>query len=135
MQIGFPFEIQETSNFGVIRRPVVDVNFWSKDLKAWVPVKMIVDTGADYTLLPLWLYSKLGVDIKKDCNHFYTSGVGGKRMVYVLKGLWKIKLGDWESNIRLGFLNDNFVPPLLGRLDCLEKIKVCFENFKTVFTC
>jgi len=95
---------------------------------------MIVDTGADYTLLPLWLYSKLGVDIKKDCNRLYTSGVGGKQLVYVLKGLWKIKLGEWESNIRLGFLNDNFVPPLLGRLDCLEKIKVCFENFKTVFT-
>ena len=77
----------------MIKRPVADVNFWSIDLKAWVPVKMIVDTGADYTLLPLWLYSKLGVNIKKDCKKFYTAGVGGQQFVYVLKKLWKIKLG------------------------------------------
>jgi len=126
--------VQQTGILGTIRRPVADVGFWSETLNDWVPVKMIVDTGADYTLLPLWLYSKLGVDVKKDCNRFFTSGVGGKQLVFVLKELWKVKLGDWESNIRLGFLNDSFVPPLLGRLHCIERIKVCFENFKTVFT-
>lgn len=113
---------------------MADVKFWSKELENWVPIKMIVDTGADYTLLPLWLYTKLGINIKKESRKFYAAGVGGNQLVYVLDKRWQIKLGQWETEIVLGFLNDNFVPPLLGRLDCLEKIKVCFEKFKTSFT-
>ena len=133
MRVSFPFEIQGTEIFGIIRRPVADVGFWSKELNNWVPVKMIVDTGADYTLLPLWLSSKLGVDLKQDCKKFKTSGVGGEQLVYLIQRRWKVKIGEWEENITLGFLNDNFVPPLLGRLHCLEKIKVSFENFTTTF--
>jgi len=103
------------------------------ELNNWVPIKMIVDTGADYTLLPLWLQSKLGMDLKRDCKRFKTSGVGGEQWVYLVSKRWKIKIGEWEENITLGFLNDNLVPPLLGRSHCLERIKVSFEDFMTTF--
>lgn len=133
MRVSFPFEEQETGIFGKIRRPVADVNFWSKSLNDWVPVRMIVDSGADYTLLPLWLCTKLGIDVKRDCRKFRTAGVGGEQLVYVLDKRWKISLGKWENEVVLGFLNNDSVPPLLGRLQCLEKIQVCFKEFKTTF--
>lgn len=133
MQIVFPFEKQQTTIFGVVRRPVADVSFWSDILTNWVPVKMIVDSGADYTLLPKWLAAKFGIDLSKDCRRFDTRGVGGKQAVYVVKNGWKAKIGNWENKITLGFLADDSIPPLLGRLHFLEKLKVTFENFETIF--
>lgn len=40
---------------------------------------MIVDTGADYTLLPRFMAEKLGINLEKDCKDFTTFGVGGGR--------------------------------------------------------
>lgn len=133
MRLTFPFEEQSTKIFDPIRRPVADVLFWSTSLKAWLPVKMIVDTAADYTLLPRWLAPKLGIKLHSQCRKFTARGVGGTQTVYVVKKVWKTKLGSWENNITLGFLNDNNIPPLLGRLHFLEKLKVTLENFTTTF--
>lgn len=133
MRLVFPFEWHQTELFGIIKRPVADVLFWSEALVSWIPVKMVVDTGADYTLLPLWLSEKIGINLKKDCTKFLTRGVGGTQKVFLIKDGWKVKLGDWEKKVVLGFLADNDVPPLLGRLHFLENLKVTFENYKTIF--
>lgn len=133
MRLTFPFEKQPTNIFGVIHRPIADVLFWSVPLKNWVPVKMVVDTGADYTLLPRWLAPKLGINLTRHCHAFTTHGVGGNQKVYVVTHGWKTKLGKWENDIILGFLSDDNIPPLLGRLHFLEKLKVTFENFTTTF--
>lgn len=133
MAVVFPFEEQKTSIFGVIKRPVADVNFWSITLKRWVPVRMVVDTGADYTLLPKWIVGKLGVDLSRDCRKYKTAGVGGEENVFLLKGEWRAKIGEWEESVVLGFIGDSNVPPLLGRLKFMEKFKVTFDNFRTLF--
>ena len=133
MAVVFPFEEQKTSIFGVIKRPVADVNFWSVTLKKWIPVRMVVDTGADYTLLPKWIAGKLGVDLSHDCRKYRTVGVGGKENVFLLKGEWQAKIGEWEESVVLGFIGDNNVPPLLGRLKFMEKFKVTFDNYRTLF--
>lgn len=133
MRLTFPFEAQPTKIFGLIRRPVTDALFWSTPFKDWLPVKMVVDTGADYTLLPQWLAPKLGINLSSHCRRFITYGVGGAQTVYVVKTGWKAKLGDWENKITLGFLSDNNIPPLLGRLHFLEKLKLTLKNFKTTF--
>ena len=133
MRIVFPFERQQTETFGIISRPVADVFFWSKKLTGWIPVKMVVDTGADYTLLPSWLAEKLGINLTKDCRRFATYGVGGKQNVYLAKKGWKARLGTWEKIVTLGFLGDDNVPPLLGRLHFSETFKVTFVDYKTKF--
>lgn len=133
MEIVFPFEKQKTRIFGTIKRPVADVSFWSKRHKVWVPIKMIVDTGADYTLLPSWIAEQLGIHLTSDCTAFTTSGVGGNEKSYIVKTLWHVKLRDWQGAITLAFLNSHTIPPLLGRLNFLEKLKVTFEKFSTTF--
>ncbi len=134
MEITFPFEEQKTQIFGTIKRPVADVSFWSNKHHVWVPIKMIVDTGADYTLLPSWLAEKLGIGLQTDCRSFQTSGIGGSETSYIVRRLWKVKLDHWQGSITLGFLNSHTVPPLLGRLNFLENLRVTFEHFSTTFT-
>lgn len=93
---------------------------------------MVVDTGADYTILPHNEAVNLGVDVSKDCLRFQTYGVGGKETVYLLRS-WKVKLGDIELTVPIGFLNTDNIPPLLGRQNFLEKLDVRFNKHATTF--
>lgn len=92
---------------------------------------MIVDTGADYTLLPRFMANELGVDLENDCRIFTTYGVGGGERVYFL-GKMKVKLGNWERTIPLGFLERNEIPPLMGRHLFLETFESLFSSDHTV---
>jgi len=95
---------------------------------------MIVDTGADFTILPRYRCVDLGVDLGKDCLIKKTAGVGGKETVFFLKKKIKIKIGDFQFRIPLGFLNSNNIPPLLGREECLNLFKLTFVDFQTAIS-
>lgn len=92
--------------------------------------RMIVDTGADYTLLPFSAAEELGINLRKECQPFKTTGIGGEETVYLLKK-GKMRLGDWERNIPIGFLIQEDIPPLLGRESCLNDFDVRFFRFTT----
>lgn len=93
---------------------------------------MIVDTGADYTILPRFYAYDLGINLHKDCMAYQTFGIGGSEKVYLLKNA-KVKLGRWERFVPVGFLNRDDIPPLMGRQEFLEIFKVTFINHSTVF--
>ena len=92
---------------------------------------MIVDTGADYTLLPRFLAEDLKVDLEKDCRVFLTQGVGGSERVYFLPKI-KVTLGKWKRTIPVGFLERNEIPPLMGRHLFLETFEALFSSNHTV---
>ena len=94
---------------------------------------MIIDTGADYTLLPRFLASLLGIDFAKDCRIIDTQGVGGSSRVYLFKDKIKVRIGDFHRQIPLGFLDNDYIPPLLGRHEFFETFRVVFEKFNTTF--
>ena len=93
---------------------------------------MLVDTGADYTLLPRSYAAILGVSPKRDCRRLLTAGIGGTEHVYLLPQL-RMRLGPWLRRIPVGFLNHDDVPPLLGRVRCLDTFEVCFGRHRTRF--
>jgi|SRR3990167_10347245 len=126
MPLKFSFRREKSSILGSIYRPVAQVFFWSKQSRDWSEVWMIVDTGADYTLLPRFMADDLGIDLEKECRIFNTYGVGGGERVYFLPKI-KVKLDDWERIIPVGFLERNEIPPLLGR-------HLFMETFDTEFT-
>lgn len=134
MKITFPYEEKESDIFPKIMRPVAEVHFWSKLINGWLGYKMIVDTGADYTILPKYRTVDLGVDLNKDCLIEKTYGVGGKAKVYFLKKKVKIKIGNFKFKIPLGFLASKKIPPLLGREGCLNIFRLIFANFQTEFS-
>lgn len=132
MSIAFKFKEYNSSIFGIVRRPIAEVFFHTKD-KSWQPITMIVDTGADYTLLPKFLAESLGINLSKDCKIIITQGVGGNSQVYLLKNKIQARIGKYERKIPLGFLNNDSVPPLLGRQDFFETFKVLFNKFEVTF--
>lgn len=127
MVLKFPFRVEKSSVLGTIRRPVARVFFWSKPEEEWMETWMIVDTGADYTLLPRFMAKILGINLEKECKAFTTFGVGGGERVYFLPKI-KVKLGNWERNIPIGFLERNEVPPLMGRHLFLETFETLFSS-------
>lgn len=133
MRIVFPYETKKSSIFKKIKRPVAKVAVWSKLINNWLEYTMIVDTGSDYTILPKSCAFDLGISLLKDCQEHESRGIGGKEKVYFLKRKVKIKIGNREEKIPLGFLDRNNIPLLLGRQECLNKFGVLFENFKTEF--
>lgn len=134
MALKFPFKKDKSQILGTIYRPMTKILFWSKKGRHWTEVWMIIDTGADYTLLPRFLAKDLKVDLEKDCQVFLTQGVGGSERVYFLPKI-KVRLGKWERVIPIGFLERNEIPPLMGRHFFLETFKVVFSfNKEIVFS-
>ena len=133
MSISFPFKEEESPIFGKIHRPIAQVSFKHKKEKIWRLFSLIVDTGADYTLLPQFLSTALGVDLANDCQTVITQGVGGTSKVYLLKNKIEVKIGELHRKIPLGFLDSDYIPPLLGRQEFFETFKVIFEKFQVTF--
>lgn len=133
MEIKFPFEIKSSGIFGTIRRPMAKIDFWSKLSKNWVEIIMLVDSGADYTLLPKFYAEDLGINLEKDCQIHSTFGIGGSECVYILRKI-KVKLLNWKFAIPIGFLERDNIPPLLGRQNFLENFKIVFFRYTTVFS-
>lgn len=134
MDVAFPFEDEGVTVFGRIRRPVAKVTLASPSADIFVDVWMVVDTGADYTVLPRHFSEKLRISLEKDCVKQTTFGVGGEQIVYFFKKKIKAKIGPLERNIPVAFLDSNEVPALLGRLGFLETFDTEFlKTYRVVF--
>lgn len=132
LQVKFPFTYVGKTRLGRIYRPYAIVHLFSKVRDKWQPVEMVIDTGADYSLLPRRYATILGIDINTSCQPETTLGVGGVETVYQYKNL-AIKIGKWKGKIPVGFLERDDVPPLLGRLACLESFKLTFVDLVSFF--
>lgn len=133
MQIAkFPFAKIGKGPLGIIFRPYAKVMIFAEKQKEWLPVNMVIDTGADYTLLPRRYATTLEIDLARNCIAETSLGVGGSETVYLYKSLL-IKIGGWEKRIPVGFLERDDIPALLGRLGCIEVLKVTLAKHQTIF--
>jgi len=127
----FPFTFIGKTKLGIIYRPYAVVLAFSKIRSKWQPLEMIIDTGADYTLLPKRYAGILGINLSQDCIKEKTLGIGGTETVYQYKNL-PVKINKWQKKIPVGFLKRDNVPPLLGRLECLEIFRLIFHEKKSL---
>lgn len=118
---------------GEIYRPNITVEVFLENIGKWQPVEMIVDSGADYTLLPRRFAQLLEINLSQDCLSDTTVGIGGSETIYLYKEGITIKIGNWQKKVPVGILERDDIPPLLGRLRCLEVLKVIFDKRKTIF--
>lgn len=93
---------------------------------------MVVDTGADFTVLPKYLAEDLNISLENDCIQNFASGVGGKQPIYLCKNKFTIKIGNMRRTVPLAFINSNQIPPILGRLGFLETFNVKFLKTRAV---
>lgn len=131
MALTFAYERSNSPILGTIYRPVARAFFFNSQKNRWYETWMIVDTGADYTLLPKYFAKRLNIDLHKDCQIFTTAGIGGSEKVYFVKAI-KVKLGSWGRVIPVGFLDRDEIPPLLGRHLFLETFDTLFASNHTL---
>lgn len=127
-----PFSFRGKGYLGKIYRPYIAILVTSKNIREWIPVEMLVDTGADYTLLPQKYAGLLKIDLNRECRVEKTYGVGGQETIYLCKNKVQIKIGLLKKLIPVGFLSRDDVPALLGRLSALEAVKLAMENRITI---
>ncbi|MFH1896290.1 MAG: aspartyl protease family protein [bacterium] len=128
-QLTFDFQKEISDVLGEIRRPVAQIKIYSKRHKMKLIVTAIVDTGADYTIFPRFYAQKFGIDLSRAVKG-QTKGVGGFKDVYLFKK-FPLEIGFWKFEAPVAFLEDNAIPPLLGRKACLENFDLLFSGFKT----
>lgn len=132
MDVSFDFEEEGKSLHGKIFRPVAKVVFKSPKNNSQVAVWTIVDTGADYTILPRQWAKKLEIDFDKDCWKLQTSGIGGETMSFFLKEKIEVEIGKIKKKVPVAFFDDDNAPALLGRLGFMELFKTTFDKNKKV---
>lgn len=134
MDLKFDFEKVGQSYFGLVYRPVAKVSLKSPKSNISTTTWMIVDTGADFTILPQYLADDLGISLEEDCLKTQTSGVGGDRVIYLCKSKIQAKIGPHQRQIPIAFFDSNEIPALMGRLGFLETFNTQFlKNHTLVF--
>lgn len=130
--IRFPYEVRASHLVGAIRRPVAAVRIYSTVFQRWLAYTMVVDTGADFSVLPASVALDVGIPLKA-CEPQTVSGVGGHQRIFLYRTL-RVRLGSWEGVLPAGFVEREDLPPLLGRCRCLDVFDVRFCNFVTTFS-
>ena len=134
MDVKFNFEYEGKSFFGQIFRPVAKVSFLSPKSGLWISTWMVVDTGADFTILPNYLSRDLQISLETECIIDTTRGVGGEQTIYLVKSRVSAKIGPIQKTVPLAFFSTDEVPPLLGRLGFLETLNTEFlKTHTTIF--
>lgn len=132
MDVEFPFENVGKGYFGYIRRPIAKVSFKCRMQDLWIDTWMVVDTGADFSILPRYLSEDLGISPEHDCIKDVTAGVGGQQTVFLCKSKVEALIGSLKRKVPLAFLDSNEVPALLGRLGFLETFDTEFLKMHAV---
>lgn len=119
----FGFEVIDTPLLGKTHRPILPVQVWSEVYQSWSTVRMLLDTGADYTIFPRYIAGLLGIDLQKETKQVTSFGLGGEQTIHFFQNL-RLKIGKLERIAPVGFAESNKVAPLLGRHLLLETLTV-----------
>lgn len=132
MDVKFDFEYEGRTYFGHVYRPIAKVSFKSPRLGTWTTSWMVIDTGADFTVLPKYVSKDLGISLEKDCIVDTTKGVGGEETIYLYKKKIKAKIGNITREVPIAFFDNDEVPALLGRLGFMETFNTEFLKSRAV---
>lgn len=127
MSLSFRYQVIQSHVFGQIHRPVAAVEFKHKTDALWLPIRMIVDTGADFTILPRGFASQLGIDLANDCERQQMQGIGGHADIFLYR-TQIVRMGKYTREIPIGFLDREAGPALLGRHEFFETFRVVFAE-------
>ncbi|MEN8253816.1 MAG: retroviral-like aspartic protease family protein [Patescibacteria group bacterium] len=125
--VSFSFKKDDTRVLGAIYQPVAKVYFLSDFDNKWRSIQMLVDTGADYSILPKYAVSLLEIDLKKSKRVVESVGIGGSQKVSFIEKT-KVKIGSFKREIPVGIAHSNKLPPIMGRHLFFETFNVSFNK-------
>ena len=132
MDIVFDYQDAGLCRFGRLYRPIAEVSLYSNNYDKWLKVWMVVDTGADHSILPKYFANSLGISLDRDCNKEWTTGIGGDQRIYMLKKLLRVRLGEVEYHVPIAISDKDNIPSIMGRLGFIDLFNVEFLTKKKV---
>ena len=124
-EIQFKGKEVEIPEFGIKWIPTAQVRLVTA--KATYFCEMIVDSGADITLIPKSMGEFLGFSLTQENEIREDRGIGEGAIPYIIKVL-NIKIGEYIIHSRIGITLIEEVPLILGRLDVFDHFNIEFRQ-------
>ena len=124
--VRFNYRKQKSKAFGTVYRPMAEILLiYERKVKE----TFYIDSGADITLIPRSVGELLGLKIKDDDKIIDLYGIGDAAISAVIKGI-KIKVGEHEIPVHVGWALTEKIPLILGRMDVFNRFKIVFDEKK-----
>ncbi len=124
--IEFPFEERNSSRLGKIFKPIIPVALCGP--QQTINIFVLLNSGADISLIPYSLGEILGLPVDMSKRH-EIHGIGEGSIPYILSEV-SLKVGEYQTKIRLGWALVEEVPFILGRLDFFDSFSIEFRGFE-----
>lgn len=124
--IEFPFVKKHSEKLGEILRPIVPVAIVGPKRK--INAFMLLDSGADMSLIPYSVGETIGLDIDMS-NRGEIQGVGEGSVPYILSRI-TLQIEDVEISARVGWALIEEVPFIVGRLDVFQNLGIEIREFE-----
>jgi hypothetical protein len=122
----YRFARMTSKKFGEVYEPTIPVEIIGPDKT--VEALMVVDSGADISLLPHWVAEIVGLLLNTE-NRRDIHGIGEESIPYILDTV-RMRIADSEISPRIAWALDEEVPFVLGRLDVFKKFSIEFREFE-----
>lgn len=123
MSIELPL-VNKRTRFGIIPDSLIPIEVLTRF--GYQTLEFVLDTGADFTMLPYHMTEVIGIDLSK-CPQGRSYGIEGNSVkVYASK--IQIRIGHVELKVRCLFSEKENTPYLLGRADVFSTFDITFDN-------
>jgi len=122
--IEFPL-LEKVTAFGSIPDALIPATLQTK-LGA-LKLQFILDTGADFTMLPHHMAGLLGIDLAKVPSG-RSLGIEGGHGIKTWLGWIRLTIGPYPVRLRCLFSENERTPYLLGRADLFSAFSIVFDT-------
>ena len=124
----FPYRRRRSGLFGEARRPLVDLEAYSKTTHRWILLEdLLADTGADVSILPRRLGILLVKDVQKG-RPVPIRGVAPGAEISVFFHRVRFRFAGKEFPVLVAIADSDDVPPILGRVQGLDRFNAAFRK-------
>jgi len=125
---------QEHDIFGKIARSLITVGFYSERFKEWLTVgKVLADTGADISVIPLPLGQILVSDVEKGQPMRIGGALSSNSLFNAFIHRVQARIGNFVFEMPVAVSLSSAVRPILGRREAIDRFTVSFVQGRDVF--
>jgi len=128
----FSYKEKESRILGVILRPLIKIEVFSEKYRDWETIDdVLIDTGADLTVLPRFIGESIINDVTIG-EYTEIKGIVPTSLLIAFIHRLKIKAAGKEFETKVAIADSNDVPPILGRYEALDLFNLEFKKGKEI---